>query len=128
MSSADSAPVLSQLDAGIVAGLLIASGSFGGDGKQPQITLRMHVRHERLLTWLAECFPRTRLYGPYRHGERAYLQWMARGEALVLDVLPVLEGAGVADLDDHASARLSAMLDDYAGYIRRVQARPERLG
>ena len=38
-----------------------ARGSFGGDGKQPQITLRMHTRHEALFRWLMERFPRTRL-------------------------------------------------------------------
>ena len=39
----------------------------------------MHVRHESLLRWLVARFPRTRLYGPYHHGERSYFQWMARG-------------------------------------------------
>ena len=70
-------------DEGIVVGLLIAEGHFGGDGRQPQVTLRMHVRHEALLRWLVERFPRSRLYGPYHHGGRHYFQWMARGEALV---------------------------------------------
>ena len=35
--------------------------------------------------------PETRLYGPYHHGGRSYYQWMARGTALVRDVLPLLE-------------------------------------
>ncbi len=38
-------------------------------------------------------FPATRLYGPYHHGGRSYYQWMARGTALVEDVLPLLEEA-----------------------------------
>src|ERR1019366_6630584 len=56
---------LSAFERGGVVGVLIGEGSFGGDGKQPQVTLRMHVRHEALFRWLIERFPRTRLYGPY---------------------------------------------------------------
>ena len=82
---------LSAFEQGVVVGVLIGEGSFGGDGKQPQVTLRMHVRHEALFRWLVARFPRTRLYGPYGHGGRSYYQWMARGVALVEDVLPVLE-------------------------------------
>ena len=82
---------MTEFDRGVVVGVLIGEGSFGGDGKQPQVTLRMHVRHEALFRWLIERFPRTRLYGPYGHGGRSYYQWMARGVALVEDVLPVLE-------------------------------------
>lgn len=47
-----------------MVGLLIGEGHFGGDGRYPQITLRMHVRHETLFHWLMRCFPRARLYGP----------------------------------------------------------------
>ena len=98
---------------------MIGEGSFGGDGKQPQVTLRMHVRHEALFQWLMEHFPRTRLYGPYHHGGRSYYQWMARGRALVDDVLPVLEKHLVPELDGHAAARMQAMCERYAGYIER---------
>ena len=111
---------LTPLDKGIVAGLLIAEGSFGGDGRQPQVTLKMHVRHERLLRWLVERFPRTKLYGPYHHGDREFFQWMARGRALVQDVLPVLDEAAIADIDVHAAQRLATMRDRYADYIARV--------
>jgi hypothetical protein len=112
---------LTDLDRGVIAGLLLAEGSFGGDGRQPQLTLRMHVRHERLLRWLVECFPRTKLYGPYDHGDRHYFQWMARGRALVLDVLPVLEAAGVERLDDHAAERLARMRERYGEAIARLE-------
>src|SRR5919112_4621700 len=101
--------MLSPFDQGIVVGLLLGEGSFGGDGKQPQITLRMHTRHEALFHWLMERFPRTRLYGPYHHGGRSYFQWMARGQALVEDVLPVLEAAISAEVDGHAATRLAEM-------------------
>jgi hypothetical protein len=83
----------------------------------------MHVRHESLFRWLMARFPRTRLYGPYHHGERSYYQWMARGRALVEDVLPVLEEAIVPDLDAPAAARLADMTDRYAGYIARARDR-----
>ena len=114
---------LSAFDQGFVAGVLVGQGSFGGDGKQPQITLRMHTRHEALFRWLMERFPRTRLYGPYHHGDRSYFQWMARGQALVEDVLPVLEAAGLDEIDGPAAERLQAMRADYAEFIARAERR-----
>ena len=114
---------LSDFDRGLVVGLLIGEGSFGGDGKQPQVTLRMHTRHATLFRWLIDRFPATRLYGPYHHGGRSYYQWMARGTALVRDVLPVLEDAAVEELDAHAAERLRAMLERYAPAIERERAR-----
>jgi hypothetical protein len=114
---------ITPFERGLVVGLLIGEGSFGGDGKQPQITLRMHVRHEAMFRRLMELFPRTRLYGPYSHGERSYYQWMARGESLVKDVLPVLEAGLTPDLDAYAWERLAQMRERYAGYIERVQSR-----
>jgi hypothetical protein len=110
-------------DEGIVVGLLVGEGHFGGDGRQPQVTLRMHVRHEALMRWLVERFPRSRLYGPYHHGNRHYFQWMARGEALVSDLLPILEQNLTPELDEHAYDRLTAMTDRYADAIARVRAR-----
>jgi hypothetical protein len=113
---------LSEFDRGLFIGLLIGEGSFGGDGKQPQVTLRMHVRHEAIFLWLMERFPTTRLYGPYHHGGRSYYQWMARGTALVRDVLPLLEEAIGVGIDGHASERLETMLQRYAPYIERERA------
>ena len=113
---------LSAFDRGLFVGILIGEGSFGGDGKQPQITLRMHVRHEALFRWLIERFPRTRLYGPYGHGGRSYYQWMARGVALVEDVLPILEREDLSSLDAHAASRLADMRGRYAAYIDRLRA------
>jgi len=113
---------LSDFDRGVIAGILIGEGSFGGDGKQPQVTLRMHTRHEALFRWMMARFPRTRLYGPYGHGGRSYYQWMARGPALVDDVLPVLEQAVSAELDGYAAARLREMTERYAEFIDRRRA------
>jgi hypothetical protein len=117
---------LPPFDEGFFVGILVGEGHFGGDGKQPQITLRMHTRHEALFQWLMVRFPRTRLYGPYDHGGRRYYQWMARGEALVLDVLPVLERTLTPELDAHVAGRLAEMREQYADYISRVRDRSTR--
>ena len=93
---------------------------------RPQITLRMHVRHEVLLRWLVERFPRTRLYGPYHHGDRSYYQWMARGRALVEDVLPVLESVVTPALDEHAAERLADMERKYGDFIARIRDRDDQ--
>jgi hypothetical protein len=89
------------------------------------VILRKHVRHESLMRWLVDRFPRSRLYGPYHHGDRSYFQWVARGRALVEDVLPVLDDLIVPELDAHAAARLQEMRERYSGYIARLQARSE---
>lgn len=114
---------LTDFERGVLVGVLVGEGSFGGDGRQPQVTLRMHVRHEALFRWLVERVPGSRLYGPYHHGGREYFQWMVRGRPLVEDLLPVLDGELHADLDGHAAARLSEMRERYAGYIARTAAR-----
>ena len=114
---------LTEFERGVFVGLLVGEGSFGGDGRQPQITLRMHTRHESLFRWLVERLPSTRLYGPYHHGGRSYYQWMARGHALVSDVLPLLEGGVVAALDAHAAQRFDQMCERYAGFIQRERSR-----
>jgi hypothetical protein len=115
--------VLTPFDEGFVVGLLLTQGSFGGDGRQPQVTLRLHVRHEGVVRRLAELFPRSRVYGPYHHGERSYVQWMARGPALVHDVLPLLERHLTPDLDAHAAERLAVMVERYAEQIARERGR-----
>lgn len=114
---------LTPFERGVLVGVLVGEGSFGGDGKQPQVTLRMHVRHEALFRWLVQRFPRSRLYGPYHHGARHYFQWMVRGQALVEDLLPVLEAELGPELDAYAAGRLADMRERYSGYIARVQAR-----
>src|SRR3954451_16409256 len=112
-------PHLDDFDEGLFVGILVGEGHFGGDGRQPQVTLRMHTRHEALFQWLMDRFPRTKLYGPYHHGGRSYYQWMARGRALVEDVLPVLEARMGPELDGHADARFREMVSRYADAIER---------
>ena len=114
---------LSDFDQGVLIGLLVGEGSFGGDGKQPQVTLRMHTRHEALFRWLIERFPNTKLYGPYNHGGRSYYQWMARGRTLVEDLLPLLEAHVGAGLDGHATERFEEMRTRYATFIARERDR-----
>jgi|SRR5579884_3437725 len=112
-------PDLSDFDRGVLIGLLVGEGSFGGDGKQPQVTLRMHTRHEAIFRWLVERFPDSKLYGPYHHGGRSYFQWMARGSVLVRDLLPLLEEHLSEGIDGHAAERFEEMCRRYAGYIER---------
>jgi hypothetical protein len=110
---------ITDLERGLVVGLLIGEGSFGGDGKKPHITLRMHTRHEALFRWLLALFPRTRLYGPYHHGGRSYYQWMARGAALAEDVLPLVESVLTEEIDGHVAGRVRDMRASYASFFAR---------
>ena len=121
-------PDPTEFEKGFALGLLVGEGSFGGDGKQPQVTLRMHTRHEAIFVWLMARFPRTRLYGPYTHGGRSYYQWMARGRTLVEDVLPLLEERLSPELDGHAAERLAEMTRKYAAFIARERARISAAG
>jgi hypothetical protein len=112
-------PHLTEVERGLLVGVLIGEGHFGGDGRYPQITLRMHVRHLALFEWLQRRFPRSRLYGPYNHGGREYYQWMARGAALAEDVLPIVEAVLTDDIDAHVAGRVRQMRDSYAEFFGR---------
>jgi hypothetical protein len=101
------------LEAGILIGLLIGEGHFGGDGRQPHVTLRMHTDHEQLFRWIHETFPGGKLYGPYEHGGRRYFQWMARGAYLRESLLPLLERFLLPSLDTKAFERFQAMKTRY---------------
>jgi hypothetical protein len=107
---------LTEFEKGLILGVLIGDGHFGGDGKQPQITLKMNVRHEQLLLWLNERVRWSRLYGPYHHDNRHYLQLMIRGPALRAELGPILFGLPWAQIDDHSYARFVNMLKRYGVY------------
>jgi len=104
---------LEPFEVGVLVGILVGEGHFGGDGRQPQITLRMHVDHEALFRWLVRRFPGGRLYGPYDHGGRRYYQWMARGRYLRDVVVPLLDRHLTADLDEKSHRRYLAMKERY---------------
>ena len=112
---------ITDVERGLITGLFIGEGHFGGDGKQPQITLKMHIRHEAIFRWLQGLFPRARLYGPYHHDGRSYFQWMARGAALAEDVLPVVESVLTDEIDAHVSARIRGMRGRYAEFFARFE-------
>ncbi len=103
---------LTEFEQGFLVGILVGEGHFGGDGRQPQVTLRMHTRHEQLFTWLRERFPEGRVYGPYHHGGRSYFQWMARGRFLREEILPLVMGH-LDLLDDHVRGRIEQMVARY---------------
>ena len=100
-------------DVGALVGVLVGEGHFGGDGKQPHVTLRMHTRHESLFRWILDHFPGGKLYGPYHHGGRSYFQWMARGEFLRNRLVPLLDQHLTPDFDAHAFERYREMKDRY---------------
>ena len=97
---------------GFFLGLIAGEGHFGGDGRQPQVTLRMHTRHENLFHWLEATFPGSRLYGPYTHGGRSYYQWMARGQVLRESIGPLI-AANLDLLDDYVAGRFRNMCERY---------------
>jgi hypothetical protein len=110
-----SEPIMAELDPfeeGFLLGILVGEGHFGGDGKHPQVTVRMHTRHEKLFVWLQEKIPGSRLFGPYHHGGRNYYQWMARGQALRQELLPILLRR-LPTLDDHVRQRIEDMISKY---------------
>jgi hypothetical protein len=114
-SGGDAVPT--DFDNGFLVGLLVGEGSFGGDGRQPQVTLRMHVRHEALFAWIEAVFPGGKLYGPYNHDGRRYYQWMARGGFLKDQLLPLLEQFLSPSLDGHSFRRYTEMKARYAGRL-----------
>ncbi len=102
-----------QFDLGFLVGLLVGEGYFGGDGRRPQVTLRMHVRHEAIFQWLERAFPGGRLYGPYNHDGRHYFQWMARGPFLRDELAPILDRFLSPSLDRHSFDRYQLMKARY---------------
>jgi hypothetical protein len=102
-----------DFSAGYFLGLLAGEAHFGGDRRQPQITIRMHTRHEGIFRWLAWRFPGAGLFGPYHHAGRDYYQWMARGPYLRRAVVPFIAGHREW-LDTPARERFDAMCETYA--------------
>jgi len=114
-----------QFELGFLVGLLVGEGHFGGDGRQPQVTLRMHVRHEAIFRWLERTFPGGRVYGPYDHGGRRYLQWMARGPFLRDELAPLLGRYLSPAVDGHSFDRFQLMKAHYPQLAGDLPARGE---
>jgi hypothetical protein len=103
---------LDDFSLGFLLGILVGEGHFGGDGRQPQITLRMHTKHEKLFRWLERAVPGGKLYGPYDHGGRKYFQWMIRGAPLTQTMIPLI-AERLDWLDEHVASRFLAMCTRY---------------
>jgi len=102
-----------QFDIGFLVGLLVGEGHFGGDGRQAQVTLRMHVRHEAIFRWLERTFLGGRRIITKKNGGRDYLQWMARGPYLRDELVPLLDRWLSPDLDCHSFDRFQLMKARY---------------
>lgn len=102
-----------DLSVGFLLGLLVGEGHFGGDGLQPQVTLRMHVRHEETFNWLRRTYAGSALYGPYHHGGRSYYQWSARGRYLREEIVPLVQRHRTL-LDEYTAARFDTMCERYS--------------
>lgn len=104
---------ISDFDRGVLVGLFIGNGSFGGDGRSAHIIVKMHTRHEPLLRWVASVLPGSRVFGPYSHGGRDYCQLMIRGAALRDIVVPLLESTPWRSLDASSYERFAVMMRRY---------------
>ena len=102
-----------EFEVGFLVGILVGGGHFGGDGKQPHVTLRMHTNHASLFRWIVSTFPGGKLYGPYNHSGRKYFQWMARGTYLAETLMPILEEHLSPELDQKAFDRFTDMKQRY---------------
>jgi hypothetical protein len=109
-----------DFEKGFMVGLLVGEGHFGGDGRQPQVTLRMHVRHEALFIWIERIFPGGKVYGPYNHDGRHYFQWMARGSYLREVLMPILDEYLTKQLDAASAERYDEMKARYHSRLRLV--------
>jgi len=117
--------VTTDFEEGLLVGLLVGEGHFGGDGRQPHVTLRMHTRHEALFRWIERTFPGGKLYGPYHHGGRHYFQWMARGSYLRDELLPLLRRHLSPDVDGYSHGRLETMCSRYQGRLHPASGTAE---
>jgi hypothetical protein len=98
---------------GLLLGILMGEGHFGGDRLQPQVTVKMGARRKPLLDWLLDRCPGARLYGPYEYDGRHFYQLMVRGNALRNRLVPLLDALPWAEIDPHTHERYAAMKRRY---------------
>ena len=103
---------MTSYEEGFLMGVLVGEGHFSGDRFHAHVILRMHARHEKLLTWFLTMVPGSKLYGPYLHDGRHCMQCMARGKALRQELLPILL-RNFDHLDDHIQHRIRRMISKY---------------
>lgn len=108
---------VSELEIGAALARFLDKANFGGDGKQAQVTLRLH-QSEGELTWLLRRWPAGRLYGPYEYaykdgGVRRFYQLMYRGGDLRDGLIPFLERAEWAEWAPESYARYQQMRTRY---------------
>ena len=104
---------LTDFEKGVIIGVLVGEGHFGGDGKQPHIMIKLHTRREPLLVWLRERIMGSRLYGPYQHGDRNYSMLTIRGKALSSFILELVREKSWASIDPYSFDRLKQMITRY---------------
>lgn len=102
-----------DFELGVLLGVLIGEGHFGGDRLQPQITVKLHVRHKPLLDWMLDRCPGARLYGPYEYENRRFYQLMIRGAALRNRLIPLLDALPWSQIDPTSHERYAAMKRRY---------------
>jgi hypothetical protein len=98
---------------GLLLGIFIGEGHFGGDSHQPHINLKMHVRHEPLLARFQRMWPGSCLYGPYNHNDRRYFQRMFRCSVLRYRLIPFLAHLPWKSINPRSYGRFTAMLERY---------------
>lgn len=107
----------------MILGILAGQAHFGGDGRQPHVTLKLHVREEPLFRWFLEKFPSAKLYGPYAYDQkdgskREFYQLMFRGPALREALLPLLEAHEWSHVSPTAYERYREMKERYGLVMR----------
>ncbi|MCD6423152.1 MAG: hypothetical protein J7L42_03435 [Elusimicrobia bacterium] len=105
---------MTEYELGILVGILIGEGHFGGDRIKAQVTLRMHVREKKLFEKLLKLIPGSKLYGPYHHSNRHYYQWMVRGRSLKKVLIPLLDKVNISEWSPHTYARYKKMKETYS--------------
>jgi hypothetical protein len=116
---------LTDFERGLVMGLFIGEASFTGDGDEPWVAVKMHVRHEHLLRWLRDLFPGSELYGPYKcEGNRGdQMTWRARWRCLRDEVMPELRG--LERYCPHVASRIEKLQNEYPSRFWRETGRFE---
>lgn len=111
---------MNDFDRGFLLGFFCGQGSFGGDGKQGHIILRMNDIHLALLERLVKMLPGSKINGPYKSPTKIYYQWSLRGSGLeALVASRTLEE--LRDWDTDAHIRYRTMVDRYFKKLDRIQ-------